>query len=240
MKRYDRTWPVAVGAIGMGLLIGHAVLPTVARTLTGTHSEVAQPAPEPAPVVRSVEVAPTPAIRSAEPPREIRLSELVEYELGDVLRVLRYGEVAADRRNAATLLGSSTEPRRVLGALMISLRTDESAEVRFMSAASLGRIGLPAALGPLHLAATVDSDERVREAAVAALRLLDRHESVPVLLEVLETDRSEDVRAQALTSILRIGGEPTVNLVMLVMEYETSPKVRAALLHELKRGQDGR
>ena len=198
MKRFDRTWPTAIGAIGLGTFLGWATFGQHVG-YEDSHSfdyTIEVPAGRPTP--------------SAETQTSVRVGE---HQLGAVIRHvptdvlldrLRSNEDHVLRRNAAIMLGSHPDPEHVMGALTIAMRSDEHVEVRFKAAESLGRLDSWVAVAPLRSAATLDSDLRVREAAVAALGHIAHAEAIPTLLQVLANDPSEDVRAQAEIALRRI------------------------------------
>ncbi len=236
MKRYDRTWPMSLAAIAVGGAIGFSLFgphhfqfgdDVPKHELTARAGAPAGPAVEkkllPPRARRPMEPI---EIEDVEPRERIQITRFVGMSTDETLQVLRSAPSADDRRNAAIFLGTSGDPGRVLGAMLIALRTDDSAEVRFTVAESLGRLGRTHAKGPLHLAATLDEDLRVRESAAAALGTLGHPESVPVLGEVLATDVSDDVRVQAALALIRIG-TPEARL-------HVDAAVRSGLADEIK------
>lgn len=235
MNRYDRTWPIAVAAIGVGSLMGWAVFGPHSH---GVESEVHfgvrhVPSVHPAPAAEPA-VVKTARARAATAGRAQQVALLAQLEADRMLEVLRKGERAVDRGNAAVLLGAYPRPEHVTGALMIAMRTDASPAVRSKSAASLGRLGMRAAMGPLHLAATLDADQRVREAAVGALAAVGQAETIPMLADILSTDPSESVRAQAVRSLIAIGDKEVWDELGPLLRNERSEVVGQALQEALR------
>lgn len=198
MNRYDRTWPVAVTAIGLGSFLGLSVFGRLAVN-------------EDRFVLESMGSAQTQTSEQVgERPHDPLIERLPVHVLRDRLRS---NPDPVLRRNAAIMLGSRGDPEHVMGALTIAMRSDENAEVRFKAAESLGRLESWVAVDPLGVAATQDPDLRVREAAVAALGRIGYPTAIPALREVLADDPSEDVRAQAVLALLRIGEKESITEV---------------------------
>lgn len=242
MKRYDRTWPVAVLAIAMGALSGRAFLAPLEalfqpRPATGV---VRAPATTPsAPPERAVVREPVvgKVAASVAAGRDRTLTVRTTRELEGLLDALRTSTVASERRDAAALLGATPYPARVLGALMIAVATDEDAEVRTWCARSIGRLGSPEGLGSLEVAARLDADPLVRAAAVDALAELGGAEALPVLTVILSTDRAEEVRAGAAKALLRTGDPEVMRVVAKLLEGEKSDVVRRAVWEEMSRSR---
>lgn len=235
MNGYDRTWPTAVAAIGLGSLMGWAAFGSQSferETVIRFDSPVPVEAAKAVPVRELLDVKTVPtAPRVTDRARQIQV--LAGLGPDGLLELLRTGQHAVDRRNAAVLLGAHPRPQVVMGALMIALRTDDSPEVRVESAESLGRLGVRDAMGPLHLAATLDGDAGVREAAVAALGRVGQSQSIPILSEVLRTDPSEYVRAQAVRSLMAIGDKDAWDAVRPTLGEPGSDIVGRALAEAL-------
>lgn len=175
MKRYERTWPVAVLAIVVGAVGGWALL--------GPPSVGAGPSP-------AERVSPRDGLRGpiAPPPRPrpppsytppMVLSNSGTYK---ALEKLRTSTDPAIRASSAGILSLSVEPERVLPALSDALENDQDEFVRLVAAQSIGRIGAVEGLAPLTRAATNDPSERVRAMAIEA------HDSLMARAPVVRKD----------------------------------------------------
>lgn len=175
MKRYERTWPVAALAIGVGAVAGWALL--------GPPSVGAGPSP-------AERVSPRDGLRGpiAPPPRPrpppsytppMVLSNSGTYK---ALEKLRTSTNPAIRASSAGILSLSVEPERVLPALTRALESDGDEFVRLVAAQSIGRLGAGEGLAPLMRAATGDTSERVRTMAIEA------HDSLMARVPIVEED----------------------------------------------------
>lgn len=175
MSRYDRSWPVALGAVVFGVLFGGWIV-GVPGFLTGAdHTPTVRPSDGlRGPLAPPRRPLPPPTYR---PP--MVLSNSGTYK---ALEKLKRSEDPAQRASAAGILSLSVEPERVLAPLTFALENDEDVFVRLVSAQSIGRLGAPEGLEPLTRAATADPSPRVRAMAAEA------HDSLLARIPVQRND----------------------------------------------------
>lgn len=154
-----------------------------------------------------------------------------------LLEQLSRSKHVRERRNAAIGLGTSQEPQRVLGALMIALRTDADATVRFMAAEAMGRLGSADAVSALAVSLVRDPDVRVREAAAGALGVIGHPSVVPSLADALANDPEADVRIQAARALARIGDKRSWAAIAQAQRKDPSEWVRQSLFDLLVAGR---
>lgn len=160
MKNYDRSWPVALIAIVLGVAAGVMTLGLPSPEV-GEHDH---PLIDPRDGIRGL---PAPPARPLAPPRYRPprvLSNSGTYKALEALRSPR-PEI---RASGAGILSLSSEPERALPALIGALEGDEDAHVRLVAAQSIGRLGSEDGLAPLMRAAASDPSPRVRSMAVEA------------------------------------------------------------------------
>ena len=256
MGRWERTWPVAITAIGVGALIGTAVLGPPTLSLLREEAP-----PEPSVLQRREVLLPPLPVRPMPPraPREARPAApvvdglLVRDRRGndlvigtdELLEMLRTDEQATTRRLAAAALATSQRPEHVSPALMIAASADADPTVRATAARSLGRLGAEEVVAVLLVAALTDEDPSARGAAVAAIGELPQPVARDVLMRVvsiLSNDRSEQVRVQAALALGHIGGEAARAAIERARDGDPSDNVRRAAIVALARIQlrDGR
>ena len=159
MKNYDRSWPVAAVAIVLGSTVGVMILGLPSRG--GEHGH---PTVSPREGIRG---RPAPPARPQAPPQyrpPMVLSNSGTYKALDALRSAR-PEI---RASGAGVLSLSSEPERVLPALIGALEGDEDPYVRLIAAQAIGRLGFEDGLAPLMRAAANDPSPRVRAMALEA------------------------------------------------------------------------
>lgn len=160
MRNYERSWPLAVGAIALGVAVGASALGIPTLDI----GEEARPSVEPRDGIRG-ELAPPP--RPLAPPRyrpPAVLSNSGTYKALEALKSPR----AQTRALGAGTLALSAEPERVLPALIGALENDTDEHVRFIAAQAIGRLGAEEGLAPLMRAAANDPSGRVRAMAIQA------------------------------------------------------------------------
>lgn len=255
MGRFERTWPTAVAAMGLGALIGAAVLapPTLSLLREDAPPELQRldrgPDLLPPPPARPL---PPPPVRAVPPAsrgidglliRDRRGNDVV-IGTEDLLEMLRTDEQAAARRLAAAALATSPRSGHVSPALMIAAATDADPTVRATAARSLGRLGDAEVVPVLIVSATTDADAVVRGAAVSAIGELPGTFGLQVLDEVvaiLDGDGAEHVRVQAAFALGHLGDEAARGPLERARDEDGSEKVRRAAtlaLARLHRGGD--
>lgn len=169
MSKHERSWPLALGAVVLGIAAGSLFLgvpwPKVPLPgLTSLGQDRGVPTVEPRDGLRGP-VAPPPRPR---PPPSYRppmvLSNSGTYKALEALR----SPDASQRAAGAGTLSLSAEPERVLPALIGALEGDDDEFVRLVAAQSIGRLGAEEGLAPLMRAAADDPSAWVRGMAVEA------------------------------------------------------------------------
>ena len=168
MRGYERSWPLAVVAVGLGVVAGS--IWTGWRPLdvpipgVSWERDAGTPTVDPRDGLRGP-VAPPP--RPRPPPRyrpPMVLSNSGTYKALEALR----SPDADERASGAGRLSLSAEPERVLPALIGALEGDDDEFVRLVAAQSIGRLAAEEGLAPLMRAAAGDPSARVRAMAVEA------------------------------------------------------------------------
>lgn len=160
MSRYDRSWPLAVLVIVIGVAVGTSIL-GVAVAAVGLGDP---PSVDPRDGIRG---ALAPPARPLPPPRYRPprvLSNSGTYKALEDLKSPR----AEIRASGAGRLSLSAEPERALPPLIGALERDVDPYVRLVAAQAIGRLGAEEGLAPLMRAAANDPSERVRAMAVEA------------------------------------------------------------------------
>lgn len=258
MRRYERTWPTAVLAIGVGALAGWAVFgpSSFSFTLPLLRSEATTPPPDVLerdwrgefPVHPASRARPAPPVRPAPAARpqvpvpgpgqrlvvQRRRTWPAAIPTEKALEMLREDRMPGNRRLAAAALATNGRAGEVAGALMIAAASDPDASVRASAIQSLGRRGEPAVV-PALLVAVSDTDIGVRAAAVTALSEFDTPTVLATIAGVLADDPAEHVRAQAAIILGRTGWSEARAPLERARRADVSETVRRAAVVALAR-----